>query len=515
MTINMQYKSTRNNNIKVSSAHAIMQGISNEGGLFVPENIPAMSIDDIQNLAGKSYTQIADIILTKYLTDFTQDELFDCIQKAYTDDKFYSKDIAPVEKLYENIHMLELWHGPTNAFKDMALQLMPRLLTTSMKKVGNGKKAVILVATSGDTGKAALEGFMNVENTQIIVFYPAKGVSSLQYLQMVTQEGNNTAVCGIKGNFDDAQTAVKAIFTDEKMRKQLSVQNKVFSSANSINWGRLVPQIVYYITAYCNLLSNKKIAKNEKINFVVPTGNFGNILSAYYAKKMGLPINKLICASNTNNILTDFINDGEYNCNREFFTTMSPSMDIIISSNLERLIYHLSNRNDEYVKHIYGKLTQDKYYKVESDLRIKMQEDFYGGYCDETQTKNTIKRIFEQHNYLLDPHTAVGVKVYEDYKLKTQDNTTTIITSTANPYKFPESVVASLTNTQQTAQTEDNILKTPQSIYETSFKLCEQLNAITKKEIPAGLKSLQNAKIRFDNEIEPTEMRKYLEDNFC
>jgi len=358
----MQYKSTRNSSISISSAEAIKQGLSVEGGLFVPETIPEMTCFEIQSLVDMNYRQRAKIILSKYLTDFTEEELDHCIDKAYTREKFGSENIAPVYKLNNDEYILELWHGPTCAFKDMALQILPHLLTTSMKKTGENNEVVILVATSGDTGKAALEGFRDVNGTRIVVFYPNNGVSEIQKLQMITQEGNNVGVAAVCGNFDDAQSGVKKIFTDDSYKEVLLHNNFKLSSANSINWGRLVPQIVYYFSAYADLLKGDEIKLGDKINIVVPTGNFGNILAAYYAYKMGLPVNKFICASNKNNVLTDFINTGIYNKNRAFHTTISPSMDILISSNLERFLYDLSGNNDDVIANLMQKLSTDGIY---------------------------------------------------------------------------------------------------------------------------------------------------------
>ena len=341
----MLYTSTRDNSIRVTASQAIAQGISEEGGLFVPCELPKFSLDKITSMTSLSYIERAKTVLREFLTDFTEEELDYCVNGAYAAEKFSSSKIAPVVNVHGNENILELWHGPTCAFKDMALQLLPYLMTVSTKKTADGKTIVILVATSGDTGKAALEGFKNVENTKILVFYPVDGVSPMQKLQMTTQEGENVAVCAINGNFDDAQSAVKSIFTNDEIKAQLAEKNMMFSSANSINWGRLVPQIVYYFSAYCDLIEQGRIKAGDEINVVVPTGNFGNILAGYYAKKMGLPIKKLVCASNTNNVLTDFLKTGEYNRNRKFYATTSPSMDILISSNLERLLYHMSGED--------------------------------------------------------------------------------------------------------------------------------------------------------------------------
>ncbi|MBQ0083163.1 MAG: threonine synthase, partial [Clostridiales bacterium] len=405
----MYYVSTRNKNLKVTAAQAIARGISAEGGLFVPEEIPKLSAEDFAALKKADYKGRAKIVLKKFLTDFTDEEINYCVEGAYTG-SFDNEKPAPIYKLSNEGNVLELWHGPTCAFKDLALQLLPFLLTTSVKKLGGANETVILVATSGDTGKAALEGFCDVPDTKIIVFYPNDGVSKMQKLQMDTQSGKNVFVCAINGNFDDAQTGVKKIFTDDSVKSKLAENGKQFSSANSINWGRLVPQIVYYVSAFCDMEN----AENG-FNVAVPTGNFGNILAAYYAKQMGVPIKKLICASNINNILTDFINTGVYDRNRKFYTTVSPSMDILISSNLERMIFELSGRDDKKVTAWQKELSEKGVYKIDKELLDKLQEIFYGGFCDEDNTKKTICRYFKDKNYLCDTHTAVALGVYDDY----------------------------------------------------------------------------------------------------
>ena len=488
----MNYTSTRDSGVSVSSAQAIAAGISKDGGLFVPDELPRMSIDEVGGLVDKSYVERAEIILSKYLTDFSSDELDSCVRNAYTAEKFGSDSIAELAKLGETgTYLLELWHGPTCAFKDMALQLLPHLLTASVQKTGLKKEVVILVATSGDTGKAALEGFKDVPGTKILVFYPEDGVSPMQKLQMVTQEGGNVAVCAIKGNFDDAQTAVKAIFTDPSMNEQLSQSGKIFSSANSINWGRLVPQIVYYISAYCDLLSTKEISLGEKINIVVPTGNFGNILAAYFAKHMGLPVNQLICASNKNNILTDFIETGVYDKNRSFFTTSSPSMDILISSNLERLLYLLCGKNDAQVNAWYQELKDTGKFSVSDEVKAKISDEFCAGFCDETQTLNTIGRLFDEFSYVCDPHTAVGVKVYEDYKAKTGDATKTIIASTASPYKFTDTVIRAVSSEAEPSN---------------DFNDISLLNRLTGMPAPNELVSLDGKEPRFSLSVSVSDM---------
>ncbi len=484
----MNYISTRNNSVKVQSAYAISHGISEEGGLYVPESIPKLSKQDFNILAKSDYTQRAALVLEKYLTDFTDDEIESCVKGAYIG-SFDDDKPAPIAQLGSNINILELWHGPTCAFKDLALQLLPYLFTTSTKKISDGKKTVILVATSGDTGKAALEGFKDVENTEIIVFYPSDGVSPMQKLQMDSQKGSNVHVCAIKGNFDDAQSGVKKIFTDAKIKEILAQHKMEFSSANSINWGRLVPQIVYYVSAYCDMLS-KGDDLTDGFNVVVPTGNFGNILAAYYAKEMGVPINKLICASNANNVLTDFINTGVYNRNRRFYTTISPSMDILISSNLERMLYILSNGNDAYVAEIQSNLVENGKFEVSGDVLSKLQNTFYAACCDDNGTLETIKNTFDKYGYLCDTHTAVAVNVYEQYLQKTGDNRPVLIASTASPYKFAKSVISALTD----------------NVPENEFGAVDALSQLTATEIPAPIAELKSATVRFKDVYEKKDM---------
>lgn len=437
----MLYTSTRDKSIKVESADAIAHGISEEGGLFIPVEIPKISKDDINELVGMDYIGRAKKILSLYLTDFSEDEIDYCVNGAYAKGKFSDEKIAPLHTLSDKAEILELWKGPTCAFKDMALQLLPYLLTVAAKKSAPDKKIVILVATSGDTGKAALEGFKDVPGTKILVFYPEDGVSPMQKLQMITQEGENVAVCAIEGNFDDAQNGVKAIFTDKEVAKKLDGMGMMFSSANSINWGRLVPQIVYYVSAYCDMLSKGKIKMGDEINVVVPTGNFGNILAAYYAKEMGVPIKKLICASNSNDVLTEFLKTGVYNRVRDFYTTISPSMDILISSNLERLLFLLSSMDDVKVNAWMKELKESGKYRVGDEVFSKIKAVFEAGCCNDEKTKATIAEVFEEKKYLCDTHTAVAVAVYEDYIAQSGDSTPTVIASTANPFKFSASVL--------------------------------------------------------------------------
>lgn len=480
----MKYTSTRNSSVNVSSSQAITQGISKEGGLFVPESIPKLTADEIAYLEAKSYVQRAEYILSKYLTDFSTDEIRSCAESAYTEERFRSPKIAPLHQVDNGVHILELWHGPTCAFKDMALQILPHLMRVSAKKTADGKTIIILVATSGDTGKAALEGFRDTENTRILVFYPEDGVSPMQKLQMTTQEGKNVAVCAIKGNFDDAQTGVKTIFTDPKIAKKLETNGMMFSSANSINWGRLVPQVVYYISAYCDLISQGNLKNGDPFNVVVPTGNFGNILAAYYAKKMGLPISKLICASNQNRVLTDFIKTGLYDRNRAFHTTTSPSMDILISSNLERLLYDLSNQDDNEIQKLMGQLKEEGRYTVSSNMLNRLHSLFEAGWCDDDQTAETIRDYYNKYRYLLDTHTAVAVHVYEQYRRNTNDTTPAVIASTANPFKFSDSVLRAIGGKCTDL---------------SEFDKVDKLHELTGFEIPTPLATLRHKSKRFSD----------------
>ena len=488
----MEYTSTRNNKIRVSSAQAISQGISKEGGLFVPCSFPQFTLETIKNMVSMSYIERAKLILKEYLTDFSEDEINYCVEGAYEASKFSSSKIAPVVNVNKNENILELWHGPTCAFKDMALQLLPYLMTVSAKKAADGKTIVILVATSGDTGKAALEGFKNVKNTKILVFYPVDGVSDMQKLQMATQEGENVAVCAINGNFDDAQSAVKAIFTNDDIKDKLAEKNMMFSSANSINWGRLLPQIVYYFSAYCDMAEQGKINVGDEINFVVPTGNFGNILAAYYAIKMGLPVKKLICASNSNNVLTDFLTTGKYNKNRDFYTTTSPSMDILISSNLERLLYHISGDNDGLINELMDSLNSKGEYCVDEKMIADIKKYFSAGFATEGDVENTIREQFENYSYLLDTHSAVAVKVYLDYVNKTGDDVPTVIDSTASPYKFSKAVL--------------NAVKSGNIDSADEFDMVDELNKVSSLEVPEPLKSLKNKTVRFTDVCNKSDM---------
>ena len=488
----MLYTSTRDNNVRVESAQAIAQGISEDGGLFVPVSVPKLSEESILSLVNADYITRAAEILSMYLSDFSKEELYRYAQGAYGNHKFGDGSVVPLAEIEANLHMLELWHGPTCAFKDMALQMLPYLLTASVKKTGDNKKVVILVATSGDTGKAALEGFKNVEGTEIIVFYPEDGVSPMQKLQMTTQEGSNVFVSAIRGNFDDAQTGVKAIFTDQSIKKKLEENGMMFSSANSINWGRLVPQIVYYISAYCDMIADGSIKPGQKINIVVPTGNFGNILAAYYAKEMGLPVNKLVCASNANNVLTDFIKTGVYNKNRDFYTTISPSMDILVSSNLERLLYHLSGGNDGLIREWMTQLGRNGGYQIPAEMLERIEEIFDAGYCDDAETKSTINEVWKSKNYLCDTHTAVGLNVYRQYRERTGDESDTVIASTASPYKFSKSVLSAIKG--EDAESGDE------------FEMVKELSVMTSAPVPAQIEALSEKEPVFTDSCERDKM---------
>ncbi len=485
----MAYISTRDRSVRVTAAQAIAQGISAEGGLFVPETFPNLTAADFERLKEMNYIERAKEILRLFLDDFTEDELDYCVRGAYTD-TFDDNNPAPIARLGEKANILELWHGPTCAFKDLALQLLPYLLTVSAKKTAQGKKTVILVATSGDTGKAALEGFKDVQGTEIIVFYPSDGVSPMQKLQMASQKGENVHVFAIHGNFDDAQTGVKQIFTNDQIKELLAQNDLQFSSANSINWGRLAPQIVYYVSAYCDLLKEGQDI-GDGMNVVVPTGNFGNILAAYYAKKIGVPIHKLICASNANNVLTDFIRTGVYDRNRPFYMTYSPSMDILISSNLERMLFELYNNNAETVADLQNRLSADGKYTVSAEVKEKIDGLFYGGCCDDDQTLQTIRSTFERYGYLCDTHTAVALAVYDQYLKESGDDRTTVIASTASPYKFAKNVLSALDDSSASDE----------------FEYVRLLHTTTGTNIPQPIAALENVAVRFNEICEKDGMR--------
>lgn len=493
----MLFQSTRNQNLKVSPSEAILRGLSEDGGLFVPETVPELTNKELDWMLKMSYCERADFILSKFLTDFSAEEIAKCTEKAYIGR--FEKDLpAPLTKLGENTYVLELWHGPTCAFKDLALQILPHFLVRAEEKSGQKRKAIILTATSGDTGKAALEGFCDIEGTNILVFYPEDGVSKIQKLQMQTQQGSNVEVFGIKGNFDDTQTAVKKIFTDEKMKALLKKNGAHFSSANSINAGRLLPQIVYYVSAYLDLLADGEVKPGETINIAVPTGNFGNILAAYYAKKMGIPVGKLICASNANRVLTDFFETGIYNKNREFYMTESPSMDILISSNLERLLFEFSGRDDGLVKNWMKSLQETGKYEVSDAVKKQMDRLFYAGSCDDNNAEKQIKKLFEEYSYLCDPHTAVVMDVYEHYRKETGDNTKIIVASTASPYKFPQTVLKAIAGV----------------LSEDEFAAAEELERCSNLPMPCSLKELRQKEIRFSGAHEKEEMENLIRTRF-
>lgn len=486
----MVFVSTRGDADVVTSAFAINRGLANDGGLFVPTEFPKLDLQEIAGLKKLSYQERAVYVLKQFLTDYTEEELRACVDKAYTEEKF-GKNPVPLVQVNDNTGVLELWHGPTSAFKDMALQLLPHLLLAAKKKTGETHKVVILVATSGDTGKAALEGFADVPGTEIMVFYPSEGVSDIQKRQMTTQPGNNVKVFGIEGNFDDAQRGVKEIFSNKILGKSLAEKGYVFSSANSINWGRLAPQIVYYFSAYVDAVVAKKVKLGEAINFVVPTGNFGDILAGYYAKMMGLPVKRLLCASNSNNILTDFINTGVYDKRREFFKTVSPSMDILVSSNLERLLYHVSEGDTEKVAGYMEKLNTEGIYEIDREALRQIRSEFFGAWVDEFETKETIGRIYKENGYVLDTHTAVAWRALEKYRYLPEDSDTyTVVLSTASPFKFANSVLSAMEEEPVEA--------------ENPFDLLRQLSEKTGLKIPARMQALEDAEI-LHKEVVPAE----------
>ena len=486
--MSLLYTSTRSTDVKVTASQAILKGLAADGGLFVPEALPAMDIS-LEELAKMDYKQVAYEVMKLFITDFTEEELKNCINKAY-DSKFDTEEIAPMVKA-DGAYYLELFHGATIAFKDMALSILPHLLTTSAKKNNVKNDIVILTATSGDTGKAALAGFADVPGTKIIVFYPKHGVSPIQEKQMVTQKGDNTYVVGIEGNFDDAQTGVKVMFGDETLAKDLDAAGYQFSSANSINIGRLVPQVVYYVYAYTRLLANEEISAGEKINVVVPTGNFGNILAAYYAKNMGIPIGKLICASNENKVLYDFFATGTYDRNREFMLTSSPSMDILISSNLERLIYRIAGDDAAANKALMDSLKNDGVYSITDDMKKELA-DFYGNYASEEETANVIKSVYDNTGYVIDTHTAVAAEVFKKYTAATGDNTKTVIASTASPYKFTRSVMNAIDKDKYDSMSD--------------FELVDELSVIANVKIPQAIEDIRTAPVLHDTVCDKTEM---------
>ena len=486
----MNYVSTRNKKLRMSASQAIVQGLAPDGGLMTPEVLPRLPGKALLSMKDMSYQQRAVYVMSRFLDEFSARELTSFAAAAYGGN-FDHPAVAPVRRLNDSTYCLELWHGPTCAFKDMALQMLPHLLSSSLSKIDEEKTVCILVATSGDTGKAALEGFKDVGKTRILVFYPKDGVSHIQELQMVTQAGGNVGVCAVVGNFDDAQAGVKKLFSDEKLAETLAERGYFLSSANSINWGRVLPQIVYYISAYCDLLRSEAISAGQEINVCVPTGNFGNILAAYYAKHMGVPIRKLICASNENNVLTDFIRTGVYDKNRTFHNTLSPSMDILVSSNLERMIFELADRDDALVCEYMGQLAESGRYQVTAAIHKKIQNLFAAGFCDDVQTKQAIARMWKEAGYLIDPHTAVAFHVLDEYRQSTGDETPCVVVSTASPFKFCTSVLSALGVEE----------------HQEGVEVLGQLAEYTGQPVPAPLAALKGKARRFNTVTEKTGMK--------
>ena len=483
----VMYQSTRGKGEPITASWAILKGLSEDGGLFVPTSIPSLDVS-MEELSRMSYQETAYQVMSRLLTDFTEEELRTCINSAY-DKKFDTDVIAPLKEA-DGAYFLELFHGPTIAFKDMALSILPYLMTTAAKKNNVKNEIVILTATSGDTGKAALAGFADVPGTRIIVFYPKHGVSPIQEKQMVTQKGANTYVVGITGNFDDAQTAVKKMFNDKDMAAELAQAGFQFSSANSINIGRLVPQIVYYVYAYATLVRQGRIQAGQEINVVVPTGNFGNILAAFYAKQMGLPVKKLICASNENKVLFDFFSTGTYNRKRDFILTSSPSMDILISSNLERLIYRIAGENAEENAKLMAALSTDGKYIITDEMKAQL-ESFYGNYTTEKETAEVISALYEKTGYVIDTHTAVAAGVYGKYKAETEDETKTVIASTASPFKFTRSVMDAIDEKYDSM---------------TDFELVDELSKIANVKVPQAIEDIRSAEVLHKTVCEVDEM---------
>ena len=486
----MKYYSTRDKNVSLSAAEAVKMGLSRDGGLLTPTRIPQIDRAFLERLIPMEYAQRAAKVMALYLTDYSDEELLTFGRNAYGPAQFDDPIAAPVRKVENGLYCLELWHGPTSAFKDMALQMLPQLLSAALRKTGEKRTACILAATSGDTGKAAMAGFADVPQTCIQVYYPKDGVSPVQERQMVTQEGENVDVRAVIGNFDDAQAGVKRIFSDEAVRAELDKRGYFLSSANSINWGRILPQVVYYISAYCDLVRDGALTMGDKVNFCVPTGNFGDILAAYYTKRMGLPVNRLICASNSNNVLTDFLRTGIYDRNRPFHTTISPSMDILISSNLERLLFDLSGENDAEIRIYMDALGSAGRYQVSDNIKAKLDDAFWGGCCSEEGTEETIRRYWQDHNYLIDPHTAVAAEVLAQYRVASGDETPAVVVSTASPYKFCGSVLTA-------------IGETPCG---DGLELLDQLHAVSGVPVPCRLAELKGKSRRFDKTVEKQAM---------
>ncbi len=491
----MVYHSTRNSALCVSSAEAIAQGIAADGGLFVPASIPELSPADFDSLKGLSYAERAARLFKLYLTDFSDEELRECTKNAYESGNFETPNVQEIAKLADGSMLLELWHGPTCAFKDMALQILPHFLTRSVRKAGIDREVVILTATSGDTGKAALAGFRDVPGTRIMVFYPEDGVSSMQKRQMQTQEGKNVRVCAVKGNFDDCQNGVKAIFTDPEMQKALAENGMQFSSANSINWGRLVPQIVYYVSAYVTMMEQGILENGQRFSLTVPTGNFGNILAAWYAKQMGVPIGHLVCASNINKVLSDFIATGVYDRNRDFHATVSPSMDILISSNLERLLYHMTHGDDAQIREWFGALKTEGRYEIPTELLHRIQAEFSGAFYDDAATKAMIGKVFAENGYLSDTHTAVGICAARAYQETASEKNPMLIASTANPYKFGAAVLEAIGGSVSDAD---------------EYTVLDRLQEKSGMQIPKALAELKTKTVRFTDSVAQDEMPAYV-----
>ena len=495
----MFYESTRGKECDLIFPQVIKKGLAEDGGLFVPSDDVIISEEELRHMVNMSYQERAVMILNKFSAEFSDEDFRDCVYKAYSAVNFNDKNIAPVILLTDQMSVLELWHGPTCAFKDMALQIMPHFMTKAMNKTGETKDIFILVATSGDTGKAALEGFKDIPGTRVMVFFPLEGVSEIQKMQMMTQEGSNVDVITINGNFDDAQTGVKEIFSDKEILKLISGKNYRFSSANSINWGRLLPQIIYYFSAYGDLVRLEEIEFGEKINFVVPTGNFGNILAGYYAKKMGLPVNKLICASNANDVLYDFFRTGTYDANRKFIKTVSPAMDILISSNLERLLYDITGRNSAIIREWMDSLKKTGKFSIDKISHTKLSRMFWAGWASDDEAREIIKNVYEEFDYLVDPHTAVAMNVYDKYMIYSGDMTKTVVLSTANPFKFSRTVA-------------EAVLEPDYSRGKNEIELLDILSDNTEWSTPEALENLKNKKILHKNVVDINGMKNILID---
>lgn len=498
----MQYETSRSSTERqVSSAEAVVRGIGPDGGLYTPVELPHLDQHDLLELEGQPYVRRAYTVLAPFFDDFPEQILLKAIETAYGRDRFSDPDVAPLRYLSESEAVLELWHGPTSAFKDVALQLLPLLMSKAAELTAEERKIVILVATSGDTGSAALEGFSDVPGTEIVVFYPSEGVSSIQRLQMTTQEGRNVNVFGVVGDFDDAQSGVKRLFTDLGFTSEMRASGRVFSSANSINWGRLAPQIAYYVSAYCDAVASGKLRRGDKVNFVVPSGNFGNILAGYYALRIGLPVNRLICASNANNVLTDFFATGVYDRRRPLYRTSSPSMDILVSSNLERLIFEASGHDHDLVGSLMADLHERGFYRIDEAMLNRLREVFWAGWCDEETVVDTVRDVWENHSYLLDPHTAVGKAVYDQYQAATRDDTFSIILSTASPFKFPRTVLTAIAGDGNMEGRSD-------------IELLQLLERLTGQPIPEQLALVLSQPERHLRVVEPSEMAEAVRSTF-